>query len=224
MKRNRHPIPALRRYRRATIIEVLIIICLIVVIAAIVNRKFNNDGVFQIDESKLITEPVHIITMPPEETTEPNKEVTAWVKYPVPLDDDLQRWIGALCKGTNIPAPVVMAVIAVETGGTFDPEMEGDGGDSIGLMQINKQWHEEDMERLGVFDLTDPYQNVAVGIDILDRLSVESDSPIEWVLMAYNGGEDYANGQWAAGEITRYAQRVIALSECYLESAVVMEG
>ena len=170
-----------------------------------------------------MTPTVHIITMPPEDTEEPEiEQYEVWVKYPVPLDDDLQRWIGSLCKGTDIPTPVVMAVIAVETGGTFDPEMVGDNGDSIGLMQINKQWHEEDMARLGVFDLTDPYQNVAVGIDILDRLSVGSDRSIEWVLMAYNGGASYADAMYENSEISRYAQKVISLSECYLESAMVM--
>lgn len=197
------------------------IVLLCILIAVIVSRRMSNE-VFEIDEEKLMTPPVHVITMPPEETEDPETEIVPWVKYPVPLDDDLQRWIGALCKGTDIPTPVVMAVIAVETGGTFDPEMVGDGGDSVGLMQINKQWHEDRMARLNVFDLTDPYQNVTVGIDILDCLSIESDKPIEWVLMAYNGGASYADSMYEKGEISLYAQRVITLSECYLESAQVM--
>lgn len=168
-----------------------------------------------------MTPPVHIFTTAPEPTPEATPLV--WVKYPVPLDDDLQRWIEALCKTTDIPAPIVFAMIAVETCGTFDPALIGDNGESYGLMQIYKSQHEERIERLGVTNLLDPYQNTTVGIDLLDELSTSYDAPIEWVLMAYNGGPQYADRLWEAGEVSEYAQKVVTLSEYYLESAMVMQ-
>ena len=76
------------------------------------------------------TVPMHVITMAPEETPEPGP-----VRYPVPLDDDLQAWIVCQCDGQIDPA-LVMAVIAVETAGTFDANAVGDGGHSIGLAAV----------------------------------------------------------------------------------------
>lgn len=43
-----------------------------------------------------------------------------WVRYHVPLDDDLQRYIEKLCKEKEVPSSVVIAVISVETDGEFD--------------------------------------------------------------------------------------------------------
>lgn len=220
-KKKRRPIPAIRRYRRAALRELSLIVVLSVLAAVIIARKMDSEPIFEIREERLMTPPVHIITTEPEPTPEVTQLV--WVKYPVPLENDLQRWIGALCKGTDIPTPIVMAMIAVETGGTFDAGLVGDNGNSFGLMQIYKSHHEERMERLGVTDLTDPYQNVTVGIDLLDELSTSYDAPIEWVLMAYNGGPQYADRLLESGEVSEYAQKVITLSECYLESAMVMQ-
>lgn len=87
----------------------------------------------------------------------------------------------------------------------------GDKGESYGLMQIKKKWHTARMERLGVTDLLDPYQNVTVGIDLLAEL-LRYGGSLEWALMCYNGGYAYADKRIASGKISDYAKGVIRMS------------
>ena len=129
--------------------------------------------------------------------------------YPVPLDEDLQLFIIRSCEARHIDPAVVMAMIEKES--SYTASAVGDGGDSLGLMQIQPRWHSERMLELGCEDLLNPYQNVTVGIDILATLS-ETGKPIEWVLMAYNGGVKYAYKKEAAGEVSSYAKEVLQIS------------
>lgn len=62
----------------------------------------------------------------------------------------------------------MVALIEKESGYKFDKV--GDDGHSIGYMQIYEECHRDRMERLNVTDLTNPYQNVLVGIDYLSEL------------------------------------------------------
>lgn len=166
----------------------------------------------EIREERLITPtpPVHIITMEPRETPEPEADV-----YPtVPLDTELKKYIVETADKAGVDPKLVFAVIAVETGGTWNAEIEGDGGNSHGLMQIYASCHTDRMERLGVFDLTDPFQNVLVGIDLLGELMEKGNGEV-WALHCYNGGEAYANRMQENGEISRYAERVLLLRDEY---------
>lgn len=146
------------------------------------------------------------------ETVEEVPETTVETKlyYDVPLEIDLQEHIFALCEIYEIDPAVVISVIARES--SFRPRVMGDGGESYGLMQIKKKWHIERMEKLGVTDLLDPYQNVAVGIDLLAELLNYGDS-LEWALMCYNGGYAYADKRIKSGRISDYAKGVISMSE-----------
>lgn len=215
-KRKRRSIPPIRRYRRAALCEVALIIALSVVLAIIIIRM-RTPPTLQIREDRLMTPtpPVHVITMAPEPTP------TVWVWYPVPLDDDLQMYVYTLCADRHISPHIVYAIIATETGGTWDTELLGDSGNSIGLMQIYAAYHQERMERLGVTDLTDPKGNITVGVDILAEL-MKSGESMEWVLMAYNGGAAYAYQMQELGAVSGYAKKVLALAEIYDESAMTM--
>lgn len=146
------------------------------------------------------------------ETVEEVCETTVETKlyYDVPLDADLQEHIFALCEIYEIDPAVVISVIARES--SFRSQVMGDGGESYGLMQIKKKWHIARMERLGVTDLLDPYQNVTVGIDYLAELLRYGDS-LEWALMCYNGGYSYADKRMASGKISDYANGVINMSK-----------
>lgn len=146
------------------------------------------------------------------ETVEEVPETTVETKlyYDVPLDIDLQEHIFALCEIYGIDPAVVISVIARES--SFRSQVMGDGGESYGLMQIKKKWHTARMERLGVTDLLDPYQNVTVGIDLLAELLRYGDS-LEWALMCYNGGYAYADKRAASGKISDYAKGVISMSK-----------
>lgn len=69
----------------------------------------------------------------------------------------------------------------------------GDGGTSWGYMQIAQKWHKERMQRLNCTDLTNPYQNVTVGIDYLKEIQdslqeVPEDVRPYYVLAVYNYG------------------------------------
>ena len=140
----------------------------------------------------------------PEPTPEP------WVRYPVPLDDDLQKYIVKTCLDYGVSPCVILAQIGVES--QYDAEAVGDNGNSYGLMQINRQWHEARMERLGVMDLLNPYQNVLVGIDLMAEL-LDRGNGLDWSLSYYNGH---------GGEPCEYARLVQTSAECILEGACLV--
>lgn len=145
-----------------------------------------------------------------EEAVWKASEAEARLYYDVPLDKDLQEHIFAVCELYDVDPAVVISVIARES--SFRSQVTGDGGESYGLMQIKKKWHKARMERLGVTDLLDPYQNVTVGIDLLAELLRYGDS-LEWALMCYNGGYEYADKRMKSGKISDYAKGVISMSK-----------
>lgn len=130
------------------------------------------------------------------------------VIWAVPLEEELQLYIAGLCEEYHIQPELVLAVIEQES--QYNPEAIGDSGNSIGLMQIQPRWHSERMQQLGCTDLLNPYQNVTVGIDILAE---KLEGGLEWGLMAYNGGNQYADSMQARGEVSEYAEAVIMLAE-----------
>lgn len=132
------------------------------------------------------------------------------VYFDVPLDKDLQNHIMDICEERNIDPRVVFAMIKCESG--FRVEATGDGGNSLGLMQIQPRWHHARMERLGCDNLLDPYQNVTVGLDLFGDL-LKHYGNVEHALMAYNGGGSYANEMIAAGQVSTYATRVLECAE-----------
>ena len=129
--------------------------------------------------------------------------------YDVPLDDELQAFIFGRCERHGLDPAIVIAMIDVES--KFKSDTIGDRGAAYGLMQVQPRWHAERIDRLGVWDLLDPYQNVEVGLDYLGEL-VAKGRGIEWALMAYNGGYSYANGFVERGEISNYAREVMEIA------------
>lgn len=130
--------------------------------------------------------------------------------YDVPLSANLQEHIKGLCEDYGVDMPLVLAIIGQES--NYNAGALGDGGNSIGLMQIQPQHHQKRMDRLGVTDLTDPYQNVMVGIDLLAELMGENKGT-EWVVTAYNAGAEIADYNKAIGARTEYAESVMMLRE-----------
>ena len=124
----------------------------------------------------------------------------------IPLDAELQIWVFDYCKDKKLNPYLIFAMCERES--QYKADAVGDSGRSLGIMQIQEQWHQERMDRLGCTDLLNPYQNVTVGIDILiDLYSKCNDTA--WVLMAYNGGETYANRNYNAGNISEYARYIM---------------
>lgn len=124
--------------------------------------------------------------------------------YDVPLDTELQAHIINECGGYGIDPAIVFAMIERESG--FRADAVGDGGKSFGLMQIMRKWHEDRIERLGVWDLLDPYQNTVVGIDYLAWQLDRYDGDMAKALTAYNMGH-------FKGTVTNYAKGVLERSE-----------
>ena len=128
--------------------------------------------------------------------------------------DERESWceyIELLCQERNMCPELVQAIIEQES--NWDPEARN--GDCAGLMQISEKWHRDRMERLGVEDLMDPYDNILLGVDYLQELFRRYEDPA-MVLMIYNG-DSRAWEYWEAGEMSDYAARI-------LERAAELEG
>lgn len=117
------------------------------------------------------------------------------VRDDVPLDAEIQRLLYKACEETGIQYELALAVIWQET--NFR-NITGDGGDSIGYMQVQPKWHKGRMDKLGVTDLSDPYSNFLVGLDYLAELLGRYDLPN--ALTAYNSGKPGSS---------KYAQSVL---------------
>jgi len=135
---------------------------------------------------------------------------TAWVRYPVPLEDELQRYIGQVCQDYGVPAELVLAVIDSES--DFQAGEIGDSGASYGLMQVMASEHTERCVRLNCYNLLDPRQNIRAGVDFLAALFATYGN-WEQALSFYHG---------ESGELPSvYADTVLARAEVLAESAVV---
>lgn len=134
--------------------------------------------------------------------------------YDVPLDVDLQDHIMKICEQPKykrqvspVQLELVLAIIEVES--SYNADAIGDEGKSFGLMQIKQSDHEERMERLGVADLMNPYENVIVGIDILNEKLLQYHTLGE-ALTAYNAGDTGAEELYFSQGVTMspYAEEV----------------
>lgn len=105
------------------------------------------------------------------------------------LSYDLQAKLYSACQEFGVDYELALAVIEQETGFR---NLVGDGGDSVGYMQVQEKWHRERMTLLRVDDLTDPEGNFRVGCHFLreciDKYGVERG------LGYYNSGKAVVTG------------------------------
>lgn len=132
-----------------------------------------------------------------------------------PLPEKIQRKIFHICEDGNLSFELIMSTIYEESG--WDPECISDDGESVGLMQIQEKWHKELMDKTGCTDLTDPIQNVRVGTALLKRHFSTYQDPA-WALMAYNGGQAYADRMIKANKTSAYAERILRRAAEYERS------
>ena len=133
------------------------------------------------------------------------------VLYPVPLDAELQAHIIEECSRTGIDPAIIMAMAFQES--SYNASAIGDNGNSFGLCQIQPRWHQERMDKYGVTDLLNPYQNVTVCVDYLEELLARYDGNIGQALTAYNQGS-------IMGVVTSYAKDILANSEALTEGVM----
>lgn len=125
----------------------------------------------------------------------------------IPLEPDVQDYIVQLCEQREIEPAIVFAIIWRESNyGKYDL---GDNGNAVGLMQVWEKYHSDRMARLGCENLSNPLQNVTVGIDYLDEL-IDREKGLEWAVCAYNAGATGANRR---GGTSAYARDVLAEAE-----------
>lgn len=86
---------------------------------------------------------------------------------------------------SGVDPNIVKAIIKEESNG--NPNAVGDGGESIGLMQIQPRWHQTKMEELGIVNLYDAQENVILGCAILSDL-YDKYGNYEDALSVYNSG------------------------------------
>lgn len=107
----------------------------------------------------------------------------------------------------NICPELIQAVCYVES--RFQPDAVN--GDCIGIMQVSGKWHRDRMDRLGVTDLLDTKQNMAVAVDYLSELADRYED-IGIVLMIYNGDSHVKDVMAGTAEISDYATEILMLS------------
>nr|DAF59544.1 MAG TPA: hypothetical protein [Siphoviridae sp. ctmIh35] len=120
--------------------------------------------------------------------------------------EELEEYIEAICEPRHICPELIEATIERES--RWNPKAVN--GDCMGLMQISERWHRERMERLGVTDLFDPYDNILVGVDYMAELFEKYEDP-GMVLMVYHG-EKNAIEKASSGEISDYAEWILTRS------------
>ena len=155
------------------------------------------------ESTECITEPVE--TEPPvTEATEATETIPLVMLYDVPLCQELQLHIIETAEAHGIDPAIVFAMAYRES--NYNTGCVGDGGDSIGLLQVQPYWHGERMERLGCSDLLDPFQNVTVAVDYLAEMLGWYGGDIAKALTAYNRG-------FYEGTVTEYATAVLNVAE-----------
>lgn len=181
----------------------------------------------QADEPELTTAPT-VKVIDPTDALPTNSALELWsddrsrIDTPLldhaALEPETQWAIFELCGQDTDLFCATMAIAYHES--RFTPDLVGDDGKSVGMMQINARWHTDRMEALGVTDLTDPEQCAAVAIDYLKELEgltgATTDDPA--LYMAYNMGPAGARKALAAGqENTPYSEAVLATYRSYKE-------
>lgn len=184
--------------RKMEIVAGILLALMFVVMAVLVGVNRSAEASYEPTTEPTTSETTEAVTEPTEiETiaTEPHVPI-----YDVPLDKDLQIHIIETANYHDIDPAIIIAMAWKES--TYRTDAIGDGGNSLGLCQVQPRWHSARMERLGCPNLLDPYQNVTVACDYLREL-INRYGSTEKALTAYNRGH-------YAGTVTEYATTVMA--------------
>lgn len=121
-------------------------------------------------------------------------------------NEDVIRYTEKIGSKYGICPELLQAIVFYES--SNNPLVKN--GNCIGYMQINKNYHKDRMDRLGVIDLTDGYNNILAGSDYLIELAEEYED-IPLVLMKYNG-DSRADKLHKEGKMSNYAKNILDLS------------
>lgn len=128
----------------------------------------------------------------------------------IPLTAEEQEWLRAAAEEFDVPYALALALVETET--DFR-NIAGDGGASIGYLQVNAAYHTPLMESLGGDDLWHPRDNFRTGLCYLSRQLNTCDT-VHKALMAYNMGPTGAAKAWGKGIVeSGYSCKVMARME-----------
>ena len=123
------------------------------------------------------------------------------------ISETYQEYVCEIAGEYELEPELIVAMIEAESSGR---RKVVSSANCIGLMQISPKWQKDRMERLGVTDLTDAYDNILVGCDLVAELFDKYDD-VYTVLMAYNEGEyGGAIERAEAGNYSKYAKKIVA--------------
>jgi hypothetical protein len=183
--------------------------------------KYRWDNIFK-DITGIILIAVAIIAIVGScNRTEASTETPSVKSYfDVPLSYNLQDHIFSLCEEYGIAPEVIVAMIERES--NYGASAVGDNGESVGLMQIQEHNHYDRIERLGVTDLFDPFENVEVGIDFLAQCITRNGGNLEMALMSYNAGQRGAETNYFSKGIysNAYSQKVLEKAKILKEGMI----
>ena len=127
-------------------------------------------------------------------TDNEESEVAPVQLYDIPLSAELQQDIRELAERYEVSYELVLAVIMTESSGKTDAV--GDGGASVGLMQIQPKWYSELIAETGL-SVDKPIENVELGIRILLGFIEENEGSLDRALKQYNSGNpDYEGNEY----------------------------
>lgn len=123
-------------------------------------------------------------------------------------NEEYEVIVEEICSEYEICPELIESLIFYES--SWNPSVKSSAG-CVGLMQIHPQTHAKRVKELGVTDLTDPRQNILVGVDILAEL-FEQYSEASIVLDAYAGTLKPIT-RYEAGYVSTYSNLVLKRSE-----------
>ena len=130
----------------------------------------------------------------------------AYAETAVEVPEEIRDISEELGQAYNICPEVIQSMCYIESRFKVDAENAG----CIGIMQVYEKWHKDRMKRLGVTDLKDPRQNMAVAVDYLAELVADGED-MEEALMRYHG-ESRINEKLEAGEMSDYVAAILELA------------
>lgn len=160
-----------------------------------------------------------------EDTQTGNKNVIKY--YNISLSEEIQDYIFELCEQYDLSIPLVIAVMDLESEGTFDNSLiciNTNGSKDVGIMQLNNRYHDYFGELIDEpdFDPENVYHNIHAGIKYLAMLrknlgECPEDELDVWLLNSYNmGATGFSNFVKKTGTISRaYSNRVLEKREKY---------
>lgn len=161
-------------------------------------------------------------TAEPTPEPEPNEVLPVGFKYlEIPLSQDLQLHAATLCEeNSNIWYSLMLAIMHVETGGTFDNSLVSSMG-ALGIMQVMPDNIKAFCNETGyTYDqvVSDPKINMMAGLRVWNHCIWDySPTNTAGVLMRYNAGPGNAADMISTGIVSSYASSVLGYEIMYAQ-------